>query len=528
MTAGRPIRKLLIANRGEVAVRIARASEELGIATVGVASEADQGALHARVVDELVAIGPAPARESYLRGDRLVEVARERGCDAVHPGYGFLSQSAAFAEAVLAAGLVFVGPPPAAMRLMGDKLAARRTMAAAGVPVVPGFEGDGTETAADLAQAAERLGLPVLVKAAAGGGGKGMRIVRAARELEEAVESARREAEKAFGDGRLYLERLLEDVHHVEVQVLADRRGGCVHLFERECSVQRRYQKLVVESPSPLLRGAAGAALRAQMGEAAVAAARACGYVSAGTVEFLVPPLPLPPGEGRGEGAFYFLEMNTRLQVEHPVTELVTGVDLVRAQLRVAAGEPLPFSQADLGPAPRGHAIECRVNAEDPAAGFAPSTGRALVASFPSGPGIRVDAGVEPGDEVTMHYDPLLAKVIVHAEDRAAAIARMDRALARTAVLGVATNVPYLRAVLAHPLFRAGDATTAFVERELDGREPPVEAVPDEALVAMALAEVLAADRRGNGGGAGAPSAAGGDDRGGPWARADAFRVGGG
>ncbi len=511
----REIRKLLIANRGEIAVRVARACEELSIATVAVASEADRNALHARVCDEVVEIGPAPARESYLRGDRIVEAALARGCDAVHPGYGFLAQNAEFAEAVEREGLVFVGPPPAATRLMGDKPAARRAMQAAGVPVVPGFEGSGREDDETLAREAARVGFPLLVKAAAGGGGRGMRIVRAPADLEEALASARREAEKAFGDGRLFLERYVDQARHVEVQVLADSHGACVHLFERECSVQRRYQKIVEESPSPLL----DPPLRARMGEAAVAAARACGYANAGTVEFLVGPAV------GGEKPFYFLEMNTRIQVEHPVTEMVTGVDLVKAQLRVAAGEPLWLRQGDL--ALRGHALECRLNAEDPAHDFAPSVGRLLLVSFPAAPFVRVDAGYETGDEVSIHYDNLLAKVIVHAETRAAALARMDRALARAAVLGPTTNADYLRAVLAHPVFRAGEATTAFTARELAGWRPPAAAPSDDALVAAALAEFLAAEGRaaanGAGAGAGAPDA----DRFSPFARADGFRVGG-
>jgi acetyl-CoA carboxylase biotin carboxylase subunit len=497
MSFSRPIRKLLIANRGEVAVRVARACDELGIATVGVASEADVCALHARTVGEVVAIGPAPARESYLCADRLVRIARERGCDAVHPGWGFLSQNAEFAAAVEKAGLVWIGPPPEAMRLMGDKTAARRAMAAAGVPIVPGSESE---------RDAERVGFPLLVKAAAGGGGKGMRIVREPGELAEAIESARREAERAFGEGRLFVERYVEDARHIEIQVLADAHGACVHLFERECSIQRRYQKIIEESPSPFL----DPELRRRMGEAAVAAARACGYRNAGTVEFLV---------GR-DRSFFFLEMNTRLQVEHPVTEAVTGIDLVQAQIRIARGEPLPWAQEDL--AQRGHAIECRLNAEDPAADFAPVAGRVLLAAFPSGPGVRVDAGIETGDEVPIHYDPMIAKLIVCAEDRPAAIRRMERALARTAVLGPATNLPFLRAVLAHPAFREGEATTAFVGRDLAGWRPAVRPAGDEALIAAALAELLAAKERAPTGG---PAVDG--DLWSPWARADGFRIGG-
>jgi acetyl-CoA carboxylase biotin carboxylase subunit len=498
----RPIRRLLIANRGEIAVRIARACEELGIASVAVASEADAAALHARTADERVVLGPAPARDSYLRGDLIVRAARERGCDAVHPGYGFLAESAGFAQRVEAAGLAFVGPPAHAMRLLGDKIAARAALERAGVPVLPGHAGSGLEEAAVLRRAAERVGFPVLVKAAAGGGGRGMRVVRDPAAMDEAVAGARREAEQAFGDGRLFLERYFEEARHVEVQVLADGAGACVHLFERDCSVQRRFQKLIEEAPSPAL----DPALRARMGQAAIAAARASGYVNAGTVEFLVLP----------DRTFFFLEVNARIQVEHPVTEAITGIDLVRAQIRIAAGERLPFSQEDLHA--RGHALECRIVAEDPARGFVPSAGRILHASFPAGPGIRVDSGIETGDDVTVHYDSLLAKIIAHGEDRPTAIRRMDRALARTAILGVATGIPFLRAVLAHPAFRGGAAGTTFVERVLAGWRPVPEAPADEVFAVAAVAELLAA---GPGAGAG-PAAAPG-----PWDRLDGFRPGG-
>ncbi|HKB08363.1 MAG TPA: biotin carboxylase N-terminal domain-containing protein, partial [Candidatus Polarisedimenticolia bacterium] len=416
----RTITRLLIANRGEIAVRIAHACRALDVVPVAVVSEADRGALHSRVAAETVLIGPAPAAESYLRVDRLIAAARERRCEAIHPGYGFLSQSAEFAEAVEGAGLVFIGPPPAAMRLMGDKIAARRTMTGAGVPVVPGFEGTGDEAEPVFRKEADRIGYPILVKAAGGGGGRGMRVVRSPEGLGAALESARREAQRGFGDPRLFLEKAIEGAHHVEVQVLADGRGGCVHLFERDCSLQRRFQKIVEESPSPLVDDA----LRDEMGRAAVAAARACGYVNAGTIEFLVGPDLRP----------YFLEMNTRIQVEHPVTEMVTGIDLVQAQIRIASGEPLPVRQEDV--VRRGHALECRVNAEDPGRGFMPSTGRLLLAAFPSGDGIRVDAGVATGDTVSPHYDALLAKIIVHAADRPASLNLMRETLAKTAILG--------------------------------------------------------------------------------------------
>jgi acetyl-CoA carboxylase biotin carboxylase subunit len=503
--ATRPIRRILIANRGEIAVRIARACDELGIATIAAVSEADQAAMHARVAGERVVVGAPPARDSYLRGDRLIEVARQRGCDAIHPGYGFLSQNPAFAEAVERAGLIFIGPKAAAIRLMGDKAAARRAMVAAGVPVVPGYEGAGDEDDGRLVRAADRLGRPLLIKAVAGGGGRGMRVVRAEDDLGEALRAARRESEKAFGDGRLFLERLIDDARHIEIQVLADDSGDCVQLFERDCSVQRRFQKIVEEAPSPF----ADADLRQRMGETAVRAARACGYVNAGTVEFLV-------GADR---SFHFLEMNTRIQVEHPVTEMTTGIDLVKAQIRIAAGERLPFAQADLST--RGAAIECRINAEDPDAEFAPSTGRILLAEFPDGPGVRVDAGIGTGDEATMHYDSLLAKIIVHAEDRPAAIRRMELALAGTAVLGVATNLPYLRAVLAHPTFRAGAATTAFVSRDMAGWRSD-RGDPEDALLTLAIADHLRAARRD-----GDPVMGRGGRHDDPWCRADGYRVGG-
>jgi acetyl-CoA carboxylase biotin carboxylase subunit len=468
-------RKLLVANRGEIAVRIIRACQEMGIATVAIYSAADAGALHVALADEAVHIGPPAPADSYLRGERIVAAALERGAEAVHPGYGFLSENAAFAEAVQAAGLVFVGPDPPAMRVMGSKTSARAAMAAAGVPVVPGYQESQAET--DLCAAVEALGYPVLVKASAGGGGKGMRTVHAPADLPHALQSARREAANAFGDDRIYLERLIEQPRHVEFQVVGDRHGSVVHLFERECSIQRRHQKIIEETPSPLLDDA----LRARMGEAAVAAARAVGYVNAGTLEFLVD----------AQRNFYFLEMNTRLQVEHPVTEAVTGIDLVKLQLRVAAREPLPFRQHDL--TQRGHAIECRIYAEDPATGFLPSTGRVLFAAEPVGPGVRVDAGVTSGDEVTLHYDPMIAKLIATGEDRADAIGKMDWALRHYVLLGdVTTNIPFLRAVLAHPAFRRGEQTTALVDAMLAEWQPDAGPPPDAALIAAALGKLLA------------------------------------
>jgi acetyl-CoA carboxylase biotin carboxylase subunit len=448
----RVIRRVLVANRGEIAVRVVRACREAGMESVAVYSDADVTAPHVLLADASARLGPAPAAESYLSIERVIEAARATGADAVHPGYGFLSENAAFAAACDEAGLVFIGPPADVIARMGDKVAARHAAAAAGVPVVPGLEPEdqGDE---GIARAATTLGFPVLIKAAAGGGGKGMRVVRVEAALGDAISAARREAQAAFGDGTLYVERLVERPRHVEIQVLGDAHGHLVHLFERECSVQRRHQKVIEESPSPAL----SPRVRQAMGEASVRAAAGVGYRNAGTIEFLL--------EGEGDEArFFFLEMNTRLQVEHPVTEAVTGIDLVRAQLLVAGGAPLPWTQAQLSQ--RGHAIECRVYAEDPDAGFLPQAGRLLLYREPAGPGIRVDAGVVEGGEVTVHYDPLLAKVIVHAEDRAAAIARMRTALREFPVLGLRTNVPFLLRVLDHPRFVSGAIDTGFLDRE--------------------------------------------------------------
>jgi acetyl-CoA carboxylase biotin carboxylase subunit len=447
------IRRLLIANRGEIALRIIRACRELGIEAVAVHSDADAQALHVRAADIAVRIGPPAPQESYLNIAAIIGAARATGADAVHPGYGFLSERAPFAEACAAAGLTFVGPPADAIAAMGSKIGARRLMEGAGVPVVPGRT-PADQTDAGIAAAAHAIGLPVLVKASAGGGGKGMRTARDAASLAEAIPAARREALAAFGDGALYVERLIERPRHVEIQVFADAHGNAVHLFERECSVQRRHQKVIEESPSPALTPD----LRARMGAAAVSAARSCGYQNAGTIEFLL--------EGQGDHArFYFLEMNTRLQVEHPVTESVTGTDLVRAQLQVAAGGALPWRQADLGQ--RGHAIECRVYAEDPAADFLPQAGPLLVYREPAGPGIRVDSGVEEGTDVAVHYDPMLAKLIASGETRAAAIGRAVAALRAFPVLGVRTNIAFLIHLLQHPAFAAGDVHTDFIDAHL-------------------------------------------------------------
>jgi 3-methylcrotonyl-CoA carboxylase alpha subunit len=480
------ITKLLIANRGEIAVRIIRACREMGIRTVAVYSEADAKAMHVRLADEAVLIGPAPARESYLKIDAILDAARNTGAEAIHPGYGFLSERAEFAEAVTNAGLIFVGPPAEAIGKMGSKTGARTLMQAAGVPVVPGYQG-----ADGMRAAAEQIGYPILVKAAAGGGGKGMRVVRAANELEEAIAAAQREAAHAFGDGSVFLEKYVEAPRHIEFQVLADAHGNTLHLFERECSIQRRHQKIIEETPSPFLTPG----LRQRMGTAAVAAAQTVNYVNAGTVEFIVAP----------DGAFYFLEMNTRLQVEHPITEMVTGLDLVKAQLRIASGEPLWFGQNDVSQ--RGHAIECRVYAEDPANQFLPSVGTIERAVEPVRPGVRVDAGVTTGDEVTIHYDPMIAKVIAYGEGRADAIDKMQAALGDYKLQGVTTNIPFLRAVLAHEAFKRGETTTAFIEQHMANwaPEPEPELEVIEAEDTMASREVRKAS---------------------PWDRADGFRVG--
>ena len=461
----RPIRRLLVANRGEIAIRVMRACRELGIESVAVYSDADAAAPHVLAANRALRIGPAPASESYLKIAAVIDAARQAGADAVHPGYGFLSERASFARACGDAGLVFVGPPAGAIEAMGSKIGARALMEQAGVPVVPGRT-PADQTDAGIAAAAQAMGFPVLIKASAGGGGKGMRAARNAHELAEAAPAARREAQSAFGDGTLYVERLIERPRHVEVQIFADDHGNVVHLFERECSVQRRHQKVIEESPSPALTPG----LRARMGEAAVAAARGAGYRNAGTIEFLV--------EGQGDSAdFYFLEMNTRLQVEHPVTELVTGTDLVHAQLHVAAGGRLPWSQADLSQ--RGHAIECRVYAEDPAGGFLPQAGPLRLYREPSGPGIRIDSGVVEGGEVPVQYDPMLAKLIASAPTREAAIARAVAALRGFPILGVRTNIGFLINVLEHPRFRAGDVHTGFIDEHLDAlfQRPEADAV---------------------------------------------------
>jgi acetyl-CoA carboxylase biotin carboxylase subunit len=466
------IAKLLVANRGEIAVRVIRACREQGIASVAVFSEPDREALHVLMADEAYPIGPAPARESYLDMHRIVAVAKAAGADAVHPGYGFLAENAAFAEACAAAGLVFVGPPPAAIRAMGDKTAARRLAREMDVPTVPGTLEPLADDEAARATARE-IGYPVMIKAAMGGGGKGMRLVRREEDLAAALRMARGEAGSAFGDASIYIEKAIEEPRHIEVQVLADGHGHVVHLGERECSIQRRHQKLLEESPSCFV----DAETRRRLGEAACRITAAAGYVNAGTVEFLMD----------AGGRFYFLEMNTRLQVEHPVTELVTGIDLVAAQLRIAAGEPLGFRQEDV--AWRGAAIECRINAEDPFGGWLPSPGTITGLRAPSGPWVRDDSGVYEGYTVPRFYDTLMAKLIVWGQDRGAAIERMQRALSEYKVAGVRTTIPVLERIVHDDDFQAGRLSTAFLDRLLprlhasDGRHVSV------AVIAAVLAQ---------------------------------------
>src|SRR5881396_3841178 len=474
-----PFKRVLVANRGEIALRIIRACHEEGLEAVAVYSEADRLSPHVRAADRAVPLGAAPASESYLSIPKLIAAARTTECQALHPGYGFLSERAPFAEAVAAAGLVFVGPPPEAIRAMGDKTAARRRMQAAGVPIVPGT----TKPLGSVVEArpeAARLGYPVLLKAAAGGGGKGMRLVREQRELASAFEAARSEALKAFGADEVYLEKYLERPRHVEVQILADANGRVVALGERECSIQRRHQKLIEEAPSV----AVTPALRRRISDAATAAAGAAGYRSAGTIEFL-----LAPG-----GEFYFLEMNTRLQVEHPVTELVYGVDIVREQLRVAMGQPLRVHAGTLQP--RGHAIECRITAEDPFNDFLPATGVVRYLRVPGGPGVRWDGGIEAGNEVTLYYDPLIAKLIVWGETRSVALERMRRALRELAIVGIPSSQAFHLRVMDDPEFQRGDIDITYVERagaRLLVGEPSPELLRPLAAVAALLAEQAAA-----------------------------------
>jgi 3-methylcrotonyl-CoA carboxylase alpha subunit len=502
---GRLFSKILIANRGEIAVRVIRTARRLGIGSVAVYSEADAGALHVALADEAYPVGPAPARESYLRIDRILEAARRSGAQAIHPGYGFLSENAEFAEACAAAGIVFIGPPPGAIRAMGSKSAAKALMEKAGVPLVPGYHGE-RQQPDFLAGEADALGYPVLVKASAGGGGKGMRVVARPEEFAAALEGARREAAASFGDDRVLIEKYLERPRHIEMQVFADAHGNCVHLFERDCSPQRRHQKVIEEAPAPGF----DEARRRAMGEAAVAAARAVSYVGAGTVEFIA--------EG---DRFYFMEMNTRLQVEHPVTEMITGQDLVEWQLRVAAGERLPLAQEQL--AIDGHAFEARIYAEDPARDFLPQTGRLRRLRPPPADGrhVRIDSGVREGDAITIHYDPMIAKLIVWDRDRGEALRRLVGALLQYEIAGLSTNVGFLARLAAHPEFAAGAVDTGFIARHRDALLPDGGAASMRVVAASVLALLLdqeaEAKRR----------AAASADPWSPWHRTDGWRLNG-
>jgi len=491
-------RKILIANRGEIACRVMRTAKRMGIRTVAVYSDADRGALHMKLADEAHRIGPAPATESYLNMQAILAAARKSGAEAIHPGYGFLSENEDFAAACKAAGVVFIGPTPEAIAAMGDKSAAKRLMEKAGVPLVPGYHGD-AQDAALLEKEATRIGYPVLIKPSAGGGGKGMRVVQEKKGFAGALEAAQREARSSFGDDRVLIERYLERPRHIEMQVFGDTHGNVLHLFERDCSVQRRHQKVIEEAPAPKF------AKRAEMGAAAVAAAKAIGYTGAGTVEFIA----------EQDGRFYFMEMNTRLQVEHPVTEMITGLDLVELQLRVAAGERLPFSQDQVQA--RGHAIEARIYAEDPARDFLPSTGRLVHVAFPQS--ARVDTGVEPGAEITPWYDPMIAKLVVHGDDRATALGKMVAALGDTHIVGVTTNVEFLRRICESAAFANADLDTGLIERHRAELFRPRGEVPREVLAAAALAELAheqdTAHKR-------AERSA---DRHSPWHRVDGWRL---
>ncbi len=471
-------KKVLIANRGEIAVRIIRACRELGLETVAVFSEADRSALHVRYADEAYLLGPAPSRESYLRADKILDIAKASGADAIHPGYGFLAEREDFASNCADHDITFIGPKPSSIAAMGDKGKARATVIKAGVPVVPGTEDVGNMTDDDLLRVAPKVGFPLLIKATAGGGGKGMREVRSLEEMPALLQSARREAEAAFGDGNVYLEKLVEGARHIEFQIMADSHGNVIHLGERECSIQRRHQKLLEEAPSPFLDDE----LRGKMGGVAVKAAQAVDYVNAGTIEFLVDK----------DHNFYFLEMNTRLQVEHPVTEMATGVDIVAEQIRVARGRQLSYTQEQIQM--NGHAIECRVNAEDPFSGFLPSTGRITHSLLPTGPGVRVDTGVYPGFEITPYYDPMIAKLIVWGETRAQAILRMRRALEEYRIVGVRTNIPFHQTLMDSHRFMGGQFDTRFVEERFSMNA--ASEMPDAQAEIAAILATLAAHKQ--------------------------------
>ena len=500
------LKKCLIANRGEIAVRIIRVCRELGIQTVAVYSEVDAHALHVQLADEAYLLGGASPAESYLNIDKLIEVAINANCDCVHPGYGFLSESPIFAQAIIDAELTWVGPNPDAIKLMGVKTEARALMQQANVPLVPGFVSN-DESNAPYIEASESIGFPLMVKAAGGGGGKGIRVVYQASELENALDSARREANNAFGDPRVFLEKFIESARHIEVQIIADTHGNTLHLFERECSVQRRHQKIIEETPSPLLTDDT----RSAICEAAVKAAQAVNYVNAGTVEFIATE----------DGEFYFLEMNTRLQVEHPVTELVTNVDLVHLQFLVASGGELPFEQTEVNQS--GHAIECRIYAEDPRNNFLPSIGTVHTFKPPQGSGIRVDSGLQSGDEVSIHYDPMIAKIIVHSRTRSDAIRRMYIALQDMVILGTITNRDFLLTLLENPDFIEGAIDTNYVDNHLSTLLPEIPELSDLALIAQAIADhqALLMPSRNN------ESTQSDGDAYSPWGQSDSFRMSG-
>lgn len=480
------MKRILIANRGEIAVRIIRACRDMGISPVAVYSQADREALHVKLADEAYEIGPPASSQSYLVIEKILDAAGRSGADAIHPGYGFLSEKAVFAQACQDAGVVFIGPSASSIRLMGDKIASRRAMKDSGVPVIPGTE-QPLASADEAVQVADRIGYPVMLKASAGGGGKGMRVAETEGELRSAFEQARSEAQRSFDDPTVFIEKFLRHPRHIEVQVLGDRHGNRVFLGERECSIQRRHQKIVEECPSPIV----DEEFRQRLGQAALKAADAVDYFSAGTVEMLV-----DSPDDSGKRPFYFLEMNTRLQVEHPVTEMVTGIDLVKEQIRVAAGERLPFRQEDIRM--RGWAIECRIYAEDPFNGFFPAPGRILTLFEPAGPGIRNDSGVYPGFEIPIHYDPMISKLVAHGDDRRQAIGRMQRALREYRIAGIRTNLPFFEVLLAHPGFLEGDLSTDFIERfELMDKlaaEPEDETIP---LLAAAIDCYLDRSRNG-------------------------------
>ncbi|HKN00621.1 MAG TPA: acetyl-CoA carboxylase biotin carboxylase subunit [Candidatus Binataceae bacterium] len=500
-------KRVLIANRGEIAVRVIRACRDLGIESVAVYSEADRAALHVREADYAVLVGPAPAAESYLKTDRILDAAKRTGADAIHPGYGFFSENAGFARAVEKAGIVWIGPPPDAIERMGDKVEGRKLMAAAGVPVVPGSPGT-LESEEQVREIAQKMGFPIMIKAAAGGGGKGLRLVESDKDLASIMRIVSSEAKASFGDGRFYVEKFVRNPRHIEMQVLADKQGNTVHVFERECSIQRRNQKVVEESPSPFVTPE----MRQKMGEVAVHAAKAVNYFSAGTIEFLAD----------ADHNFYFLEMNTRIQVEHPVTEMVTGIDLVRTQIEIAAGKPLPFKQSEI--AQRGWAIECRIYAEDPVNGFVPAPGKIETLRFPDGPGIRNDAGVYPGIEVPIFYDPMISKLAAWGSDRAQAIDRMRRALSEFVISGeLTTNLSFHRWIVTHPQFLAGNFDTGFIGREY--HPGTAGADPDDARTAAMLLAAVAMQRNANHANGAGPAPA--RDRGSAWrslARIDMLR----